>query len=147
MNQIVIFSWDKNLETGIALVDQQHKQILQAINKLLICHKCNHGADQIEECLGFLEHYIQYHFQSEEAFQVECGYAAYRDHQAKHHYLNTQVKFFTVKLRASAYAPQELEAFYRFVCNWVQDHILSDDIQFAKAYRDFHASIADTTPS
>lgn len=137
---MVIFQWDRSLETGIELIDRQHRQIVQRANAFFINYKC--GGDQTlhdkcAECLGFLQQYILYHFQCEEAYQVECSYPGYRSHQALHKSLATQVKFLSVQLAESAYAHQEIERFYLFLSDWVRQHLLEEDRAFAAYYHKF----------
>lgn len=130
-----IYGWDKNLETGIELIDEQHMQMLIAVNKLVISRKCKYNRDTLEYVIHFLENYVQYHFQAEEAFQVECQYEGFREHQARHDSLSTQLRFLIIKLDASDYADSEVDEFYAFLRDWVNQHMLQDDVHFAQAYR------------
>ncbi|MEG0692935.1 MAG: hemerythrin family protein [Oscillospiraceae bacterium] len=132
-----IFSWNKELESGIEQIDAQHKQLLETANSLIIRGKCGNGALAVSENLGYLEKYTQYHFQSEEAFQVNSGYSGYREHQALHLSISTQLKFLSVKLDQSNYNEKELENFYQFFIDWIKNHILVEDLKFAKFYKQY----------
>lgn len=134
---MVIFQWDKNLECGIALVDTQHKKLIESANQFFIRHKCGKGREAVKECLGFLEQYILYHFQTEEAFMTECDYPQYRPHQAIHMAVAKEVQFRSVKLEDSGYAAADVEGFYTFLCDWIKDHILVHDMAFSRFYDAF----------
>lgn len=138
-----IFKWDKKLEFGIELIDNQHKEIIEHVNAFLIAYKCGNAQEKTKECLSFLAQYILYHFQSEEAFQVECGYPGYRDHQARHSYLATQVKFHTVNIEAANFSLESVKAFYDFLNSWIIDHIMTEDMALAIYYKN---SKGITTP-
>ena len=137
MVNIIIFQWHPELETGIELIDQQHKQIVQNCNTFFIRYKCRQGAAAIQDCLDFLQQYIQYHFQTEEAFQVECRYPGYRLHQALHKDLATRVKFFSVQLADTGYAEEVADGFYSFLIQWLQKHLMEEDRKFAACYRGY----------
>lgn len=132
---MVIYRWEKELETGIALVDKQHVQLLIAINKLLIRRKCKNDRDGIEEYIRYIGHHLQYHFQTEEAYQVECQYEKFREHQAQHNFLATQLRFLIVNLEGSDYEDRVVEEFYTFLSGWISNHLLQEDVHFAQAYR------------
>lgn len=134
---MVIFQWNKDLEGGIALVDNQHRQLIETANTFFIRYKCGHGDSAAAECLGFLEQYILYHFQTEEAFMTECAYPNYRPHQALHDAVSKEVKFRAVRLADSGFAPEGVADFYWFVCNWIRDHILVHDLEFSRFYHNF----------
>lgn len=134
---MVIFQWNRDLECGIELVDKQHRQLIETANQFFIRHKCGKGRDAVRECLGFLQQYILYHFQTEEAFMTECDYPKYRPHQAIHTAVAREVQFRSVKMEDSGYAPEEIEGFYSFVCDWIKDHILIHDMEFSRFYAAF----------
>lgn len=136
---MVIVKWNRDLETGLELVDKQHRQIIESANSFFIRHKCGQDQAAASECMSFLTQYILYHFQTEEAFQVECDYPEYRQHQAMHQSVATSVKFFAVRLEASGYAQECVEEFYKFLIDWICGHILVEDVRFCQYYHQFKA--------
>ena len=66
--------FNENLHTGNELIDGQHKEIIEKINKLVVA--CENGSCQLEsiKMLDYLADYTEYHFQEEEALQKEAGY-------------------------------------------------------------------------
>lgn len=132
---MVIFKWTHDLETDIALVDQQHREIIETANRFFLRHKCGKDQKAVEECLSFLQQYILYHFQTEETFQLDCAYPRYREHSAIHSAIATQLKFYAVKIAAAHYSPQSIEQFYVFLTDWLKNHIYSDDLEFARYYK------------
>lgn len=137
---MVIFSWKKELETGIASIDRQHMQILISTNKLLLCREQEDATKELREVLAFLSHYILEHFRAEEAFQQECQYPDYLLHQAEHNYLSTQLRVLMAELEASHYESTAVDAFYEFLMGWVGGHIMEEDLRFAKVFRDYQNS-------
>jgi len=61
-----IFPWDKNFETGIALIDEQHKKLIYILNKLA-AHLANRSDVVIlDSIFDELLDYTDYHFKTEE---------------------------------------------------------------------------------
>ncbi|MET0005724.1 MAG: hemerythrin domain-containing protein, partial [Candidatus Thiodiazotropha sp.] len=61
-----IFPWDKNFETGITLIDEQHQKLVQILNHLAV-HLANRSSKKIlNEVFDELFDYAEYHFKAEE---------------------------------------------------------------------------------
>ena len=73
-----------NLLTGNELIDEQHKELIGRINKLISA--CENGVCQLEaiRMLDFLSDYTDYHFREEEALQEQVGYPGLEEHKARH---------------------------------------------------------------
>ena len=66
-------TFDKSLETGNELIDQQHKELIDRVNKLL--ESCYMGTEKRTaiQTLNFLLDYTEFHFQAEEKLQEESS--------------------------------------------------------------------------
>ena len=73
-----------NLLTGNELIDEQHKELICRINKLI--HACENGVCQLEaiRMLDFLSDYTDFHFQEEESLQEQVGYPGLKEHKERH---------------------------------------------------------------
>lgn len=131
-----IFSWTKELETGIELIDKQHKEFMMQANKFIIKVRSNKIDKGIKEQFDFLNGYLQYHFQIEESYILDSGYEDYRGHQAEH----LRLKFETKKLEELMYTAKSNEEVAEkmtiFINDWVVSHIMRSDIKFAKYYKE-----------
>lgn len=130
---MLLFQWNSELETGIALIDQQHRELITQANSLLLRNKCGNIQEDLPQYLEFFHLYTLYHFQAEEAFQMSSDYPGRLGHQASHKALATEMKFHMVRLEKSA-SPAEVGLFCEFVAKWVQNHILVEDLTFARHY-------------
>ena len=83
-----IFPWNSNLETGIALIDEQHARLVELLNRLAQQHVQGASAEEIQGILGELADYADYHFHSEEAiWQASLGDDPwFNQHQHSHQY-------------------------------------------------------------
>lgn len=74
--KMVIFMYavfDDSLFTGNELIDGQHKELIEKINKLVGC--CENGGGKLEaiKMLDYLSDYTEFHFGEEEALQEKVG--------------------------------------------------------------------------
>lgn len=66
--------WTDSMSTGVAEVDAQHKELLDAVNSLGEAMQTGKGKAEIESILTFAGHYAQKHFTCEEQYfdQYDC---------------------------------------------------------------------------
>jgi len=126
--------WQDCMETGIPLVDADHKILVSLINQV---HACIGGVDEygaLGSILRVLADYTDYHFQREEALQEECGYPGYQAHKALHARLTEQVREILRRFEA---APGSVRAqdIQKFLEDWLVDHILRHDMPYTRFAR------------
>ncbi len=74
----------KELETGNALIDQEHRELFQAVNNLLDACSSGKGRAVIKDTAQFLEEYVNKHFAHEEELQRKSKYPNYQAHHLFH---------------------------------------------------------------
>ena len=60
------FYWNKNFEIGIAVVDRQHRQLVDMINNLAAAITEVGGLPEVRQLFGRLMEYAATHFHDEE---------------------------------------------------------------------------------
>lgn len=129
-----VFPWNDNFETGIAEIDEQHKQLVHLLNQLA-AHLA-HQSDSIElnQVFGELAAYADHHFKTEESiwqpyFKDDPWYTG---HEQTHNSFMANV----VKLKeeeSSKPLDMVIEDILRFLTHWLAYHILDSDKRMAKA--------------
>jgi len=74
-------TWDKSLETGIKLMDEDHYSIVVEYNELNDMKTLCDRDVYYSVLTGFLEKYIRVHFKQEEALQEEVAYPFIEGHK------------------------------------------------------------------
>lgn len=74
----------KDLETGNAMIDSEHRQLFDAVNKLMDACGSGHGREKIEPTLRFLVDYVDKHFAHEEQLQQQAKYPEFATHKMFH---------------------------------------------------------------
>ena len=75
---------EKNLLTGNELIDSEHQELVNRINKLV--DSCESGKEKTVavQTLDFLMDYTEFHFRDEEKLQEESGYPDIENHKMQH---------------------------------------------------------------
>ena len=65
--------FDEALYTGNELIDNEHKELIDRVNKLV--ESCENGKEKVTavKTLDFLMDYTDFHFSDEEKLQQEAG--------------------------------------------------------------------------
>lgn len=127
-SEIVVFPWNKNFETGIQTIDDQHKNLFLLVNKLAnsLVHE---NRIEVAEVFGELTDYTIYHFAAEEAIWSEHlqQQDGWRQAHSKAH--NSFLPDITkIKENAAINHWQDtIEHILQFLIRWLAMHILDDD--------------------
>lgn len=124
-----IFPWNSHFETGIELIDQQHRKLVDILNRLGSHFSC---ADDIQfrHLLQDLLDYTHYHFDAEEQIwqQYFRDQPLFENHQQAHELFFEQVQ----ELWASGdEQEQDLKGLFDFLTRWLAFHILEADRRMA----------------
>jgi hemerythrin len=125
------YVWDKNLETGHTLIDNQHKQLVRAVNDLQEANVAGKGAEEIERTIDFLLGYTIKHFKDEEALQLEYGYPDYYEHVSYHREFKRQVDQLAQRMKEEGPTRELVNEITQHIGNWLIHHIKSDDLKMA----------------
>ena len=74
----------QDLETGNALIDKEHRELLKAVNDLLDACSKGEGRSSVQKTGSFLSNYVKIHFSHEEQLQQKNDYPEYTPHKAFH---------------------------------------------------------------
>ena len=133
MNNYLEF--DNSLVTGNGVIDEQHKEWIDRINKLLgSCEECGCGDGKVEaiKMLDYMADYADFHFEEEEKLQEEVEYPAIDEHKAKHGEFRKAVgELYEMLQEEEGPTPAFVEAVRKNVVNWLVNHIKSFDVSVA----------------
>ncbi|MDK9718133.1 MAG: bacteriohemerythrin [Trichlorobacter sp.] len=126
--KIDIFPWDDNFNTGLPLVDQQHRRLVELLNLLASNVAFGTGAEVIDRIFDELADYAVYHFDSEEAIWREhlASDAAEAAHCALHNSFTEEVLRLKTS-RDSVPLASVAEETLGFLARWLASHILESD--------------------
>ncbi|MDR2350077.1 MAG: hemerythrin family protein, partial [Deltaproteobacteria bacterium] len=122
--------WTKNLETGVAKIDAQHKELFVQADKLLDRTQ----RDRVPATLEFLKNYVAKHFSAEEALQKACGYPKTAFHHGLHVDFSNKFKKLYDEYKTGGEKLSTVLAINNMVISWLKEHIMTHDKEFAMYY-------------
>ena len=133
MGDQVFFAWSDAMSVGIAEIDDQHKMLVDILNRLFIAVVQRESHEITVEILDTLVDYTKTHFGLEEKLLHDAGYNAeeFAAHQHEH-------RAFIEKISnaASKHLVEGKSVSFEiigFLKHWLRDHILVTDKKYASA--------------
>lgn len=124
-----LFAWDAKYTLHIAEIDRQHQKLFALFNELYDAMQDGHGSEVIDKVLTGVVDYTVYHFDAEEKLLRQYGYQEEAAHRAEHAKLAEQAKALVLRHRAGE--AKVTLATLKFLCDWLNNHILGSDKKFA----------------
>lgn len=125
--------WKAIYETGNPLVDAQHQGIFSIINALQSAMAAGQGTEMLEQTIRSVRDYTTVHFDTEEQYMRDQGYAGYAAHQRKHDAL--RAKFAAFEQQSYPDMQQHVIMVSHFLTTWLIQHIQNDDQAMIAACR------------
>ena len=125
------YQWDASLETGHAKIDNQHKQLITALNSIIEASQQGKGKDEIFKTLDFLTGYTIMHFSTEEKLQTQYEYSDYHTHKRYHDEFKVTVGDLTQRLINEGPTEELIGTVTTTIGNWLLNHIKGDDFRMA----------------
>jgi len=76
--------WNDNLLIGVAQIDNQHRKLVEAIDRLMDACASGKGSTEIGQILNFAADYAKEHFRDEENLQERYAYPGINAHKRLH---------------------------------------------------------------
>jgi hemerythrin-like metal-binding protein len=134
--------WDDEFALGISEIDEQHKKILEIINRLYDLFENHKQGNQteIDHIIRELADYANYHFQTEEKYFQLFNYEKAAEHIAIHNQYRAKTEEWRKRYEDDKDKPEQSKALFFEVSNFLQDwwtwHIKNTDrayLPFLKA--------------
>lgn len=138
-----VFVWDVRYETGIELVDTQHKRLVSLLNTLGELYARGATENLVKRVFEALAAYAVYHFREEEGVMERYGVDAEHEttHKASHQAFGGQVQ---AALEKAGQSPMQVAGeLLTFLTKWLIFHILGTDQRMAA---EIHALEAGESP-
>lgn len=123
--------WTPDLNTGIEVIDEQHKRIVDFINQLEFAQLAK-NTELIKEVINDCVDYTLSHFAFEESLQEEVGYQYCKPHKKVHELFTRRVMEYQQRLQLGDDIGEEL---HQLLSRWLINHIKRDDADYVSAVK------------
>lgn len=123
------FVFTEEYYTGIAFVDEEHKElfrIIEDVNQVIVHEYVHDKYDEIVRLLEELKNYTHYHFNDEEEYMEKIGYAGLEAQKQAHDVFIRRLEELDLE-EIDDHQQQTLEELMEFLTGWLVNHILHMD--------------------
>ncbi len=124
--------WTDALSVGIEEIDEQHKLLVDLVNKMHEAIHQRHGSEVVNSILKDLADYTRIHFAVEESLMRILNYPDYEAHKEIHEELLHSVTDLQEKV-ATGKKSIGFELMH-FLKTWLTKHIMEEDMQYSSFF-------------
>jgi hemerythrin-like metal-binding protein len=128
------FTWDDSLSVGVRQMNDEHKGIIQLINR--VSNDVDAGTDPLPS-FDTLADFVVTHFEHEEAWMDSHQYSGIESHKQIHVRLLARIGEFREQMLRGQVDTAELFTFLRM---WLKSHIKGIDQKYGIECAGFHPS-------
>lgn len=122
--------WSNDLNTGISVIDNQHKRIVDYINELDVARNSAHKREELSRVIDETVDYTLSHFAFEESLQEEAHYPFAKAHKRVHELFTKKVAELQHRFSLGEDVSEEL---HKMLFTWLFNHIKRDDADYVEA--------------
>jgi len=126
--------WSEKYETGNKVVDSEHRQIFDLVQKVLDATFENRR-DKMDTVMDFLVNYTVSHFENEERLMEESNYPDIAVHKKQHADFLAEVGKLKEQIAIEENHVKNNLIINKTVVGWLTNHVLGSDMLIAKYYR------------
>lgn len=126
--------WDSKYDVGVEAVDKQHRHLVDLMNDLYdACIGERLELDQkFKDVMKELVDYVMVHFKDEEKIMEAIKYPNLKEHKQTHEgFIKEMLSSVSAYTNGKQLVPN---SFVRFLRDWLFNHILIDDKEWARYY-------------
>lgn len=130
-------TWSDSFNIQVEVIDQQHRRLVELMNRLIDTQDEKASDDDIADILGAMTNYLGYHFDTEEQMMLDHGYPELESHREEHQAFVTQTAYFIATYReGGANLKSDILLFLK---EWLVEHILKTDGAFGDYLKNANA--------
>lgn len=124
---MVRIEWNEGLATGVELIDEQHKMLLDKLNDISEAIENQTGVNAITKTLDFMMDYTDFHFGTEEKTMEKTKYPRIEYHKKMHKEFVDTLKSMTQDFQEDGATERLAESVNIFLFDWLVVHIKGVD--------------------
>lgn len=133
------YEWCADFETGVEIIDKEHRQLFKIINKLFSLK--NSGKDSqwtCQEGIKFFKTHAMTHFADEEKYMEKIGYDKLEQHRKIHEgFRENMLPTLERELEQSNYSEEAVSHFLGVCSGWLIGHTLTEDMSITGKKQDY----------
>ncbi len=126
--------WDESFSVSVEEMDEQHRQIINMVNKLIDMKDVKVDSETISETLTKMTEYASKHFDKEEKYMIEYDYPYYSEQKEQHRQFRNRAANYCLDTMAyKTTIPMEILDYLK---DWWINHILETDMKYKSFFNE-----------
>jgi hemerythrin len=127
-----MIEWSNKYSVGVSVMDEEHKGLIDTINKVIAARQRNYSQEEVEEILSELVKYAKEHFKNEEAYMSKFEYPDYLLHYNEHLNFSLHMIIYNNQVINGEY--KIMDEVYNYLQEWLVHHIQKTDKKYTKCF-------------
>lgn len=124
--------WNDNLKIGVPLIDSEHRELCDRIDKLFAACSQGRGKEELVSTVEFLESYTKKHFGDEEKLQRASAYPKVKEHKELHDFFTGKIADLKREIAENGASIATVSKANYFLMDWLLNHIQKVDSELAQ---------------
>ena len=124
--------WNDNLKIGVPLIDSEHRELCDRIDKLFAACSQGRGKEELVSTVEFLESYTKKHFGDEEKLQRASAYPKVKEHKELHDFFTGKIADLKREIAENGASIATVSKANYFLMDWLLNHIQKVDSKLAQ---------------
>ncbi|XOQ44882.1 MAG: Bacteriohemerythrin [Clostridium sp.] len=124
--------WNDNLKIGVPLIDSEHRELCDRIDRLLAACNQGRGKEELISTVEFLESYTIKHFGDEEKLQRASTYPKVEEHKKLHDFFTGKIAELKADIQQNGANIATISKTNYFLMDWLLNHIQKVDSELAQ---------------
>ncbi len=127
-----MIKWDDKYSVNVSIIDEEHKKLIDIINKTILAKQYNNNQRSISEILVEMTAYAKEHFKMEETYMSNFKYHDYKSHKDEHQSFSKDIFGYCKSLMSGNY--QIIEDITKYLQQWLVHHIQEIDKKYTYCF-------------
>ena len=129
-----MIEWGDKYSVGISIIDEQHKKLIETINKASMVEISSNSQKDVLAILDQMTEYILKHFETEEHYMKEFDFPEFQSHRNEHiDFTNTTIDY---KIRAVGGDYKIINEILEDLKSWLVNHIQGTDKEYVDCFKE-----------
>lgn len=119
--------WKDKYKVGVELIDEQHKELFKRLSEFIQIVQTksdwNERLDKVKETMEFMQEYVVFHFDDEEAYQKEINYPDYELHKEVHRKFKEGINDYVEIFQRGGFTEEKIQEFCAKLMTWLIMHV------------------------
>ncbi len=132
--------WKEKYKVGVPLIDEQHEELFKRVSEFIqIVQNTDNWEEKLQsvkDTMAFMQEYVVYHFDDEEAYQESINYPHIEEHKEIHAKFKDMVGGYVNQLEEEGYSEELVQEFGAKIMTWLIMHVAATDQKIGEYAKD-----------